>query len=212
MFLYFGAILNKIIERNMFKRNKLYKKGKLQQLFYLCYYYFKNMNIRETLLLGHSKSQSDKIVAYIGNDEKRFDELVHLFLHDDKQIVQRAAMAFGWATLQNLPFFTKYMSEMIDYLAQKNVHDAVKRNILRVLQEVSVAEEYEGKLTEICFDLILKPDEPSAIKAFAMGVLTNICQKYPELAQELCLIIRENWEHESPAFRSRGRKILKQFQ
>jgi hypothetical protein len=170
------------------------------------------MNIREALLFEHSKAQTDKIVTYIGNDESHFDELMQLFFHDECRIVQRAAMAVGWSGLRNPSFLPKYMGEMIDYLGREGVHDAVKRNILRILHDLVILEEYEGKLTDICFDLILKPDEPSAIKAFAMTVLSNICQKYPELAQELCLIIRENWEHESPAFKSRGRKILKQFQ
>lgn len=170
------------------------------------------MNIREALFLEHSKAQSDKIVSYIGSDESRFDELMHLFFYAESRIAQRAAMAVGWSGLRNPSFLPKYMNKMMDCLAQEGVHDAVKRNILRILQEIAIPEEYEGQLTDICFDLILNPNEPSAIKAFAMTVLSNICQKYPELAQEFCLIIRENWEHESPAFKSRGKKILKKFQ
>jgi hypothetical protein len=41
------------------------------------------MNIKEALLQEHSKAQMQKIVAYIGNDKKRFAELITLMLTAD---------------------------------------------------------------------------------------------------------------------------------
>ncbi len=37
------------------------------------------MNLRSEILKEHSKKQTDKIVRYIGTDQKKFDELVELF-------------------------------------------------------------------------------------------------------------------------------------
>ncbi len=47
--------------------------------------------IKTLLLAEHSKAQTDKILAYIGNDSARFDELMQLFFHDEYRVVQRAA-------------------------------------------------------------------------------------------------------------------------
>jgi hypothetical protein len=48
-----------------------------------------------------------------------------------------------------------------------------------------------------------------AIKAFALTVLQNLSAVYPDIKPELKLIIEERWPHETAAFHSRARKILK---
>ncbi|MFT3705019.1 MAG: hypothetical protein QM802_21815 [Agriterribacter sp.] len=50
------------------------------------------MNIREAILKEHSKAQCNRIVTYVGNNQQRLNELVHLFLTDEYRVVQRA----GW--------------------------------------------------------------------------------------------------------------------
>ncbi len=40
------------------------------------------MKLRETILKEHSKANCMRIVKWVGNDQKRFDELFNLFLND----------------------------------------------------------------------------------------------------------------------------------
>jgi hypothetical protein len=47
------------------------------------------MNPRETIPEEHSKKQCDKIVRYIGNDKKRFAELMKLFFKGEYRVTQR---------------------------------------------------------------------------------------------------------------------------
>ena len=54
------------------------------------------MNIRDTLLEEHSKAQCHKIVAYIGNNQERFNELAALFLYDEYRVAQRAAWPLSY--------------------------------------------------------------------------------------------------------------------
>jgi len=49
------------------------------------------MNLREQLLLEHSKTNSELITKWIGKNKSRFSELMQLFLHDEYRVVQRAA-------------------------------------------------------------------------------------------------------------------------
>ena len=49
------------------------------------------MKLREEILKEHSKRQCEKIVAWVGNDKKRFAELINLMLHDEYRVAQRAA-------------------------------------------------------------------------------------------------------------------------
>ena len=66
-------------------------------------------------------------------------------------------------------------------------------------------------MVDICFNFLLSQDEPVAIRVFAMTVLGNIAQKWPELKNELRMAIEENMEFGSAGFKSRGKKELKRL-
>jgi len=62
-----------------------------------------------------------------------------------------------------------------------------------------------------CFSFIESVSTPVAIKAFSLTTLYNLSKSYPEIKNELKLIIEERWDDETAAFKSRGRRILKQL-
>ena len=62
---------------------------------------------------------------------------------------------------------------------------------------------------DICFHYLSSPNEPVAIKAFSLTILQNLSKQYPEIKNEIKLIIEERWEHETAAFHSRAKKFLK---
>ena len=91
------------------------------------------------------------------------------------------------------------------------MHNAVTRNITRLLQGVKIPKKYHGRIMTICFNFISDINTPVAVKAFSLTILDNFLKGYPEIASELKLIIEERWENETPAFRSRARKILRKL-
>jgi len=94
-------------------------------------------------------------------------------------------------------------------LSRKDVHDAVIRNSVRILQQIEVPDSLHGELMNHCFGFIESPSTPVAIKAFSLTTLFNLSKLYPEIKHELKLIIEERWNNETAAFKSRGKKILK---
>jgi len=105
-----------------------------------------------------------------------------------------------------------YFNRMIDRMLQPGVHDAVKRNVLRILQDVEIPTRLAGKIATICFDLLGSAKEPIAVKVFAMTVLANIAQREPDLKREITILIEQQMPTGSAGFRSRGRKILKRLE
>ena len=65
------------------------------------------MNIKTALLKEHSKKQCDAIVKWVGDDQKRFDELFDLFLHDEYRVVQRAGWPISYCVEKNPEFIKK---------------------------------------------------------------------------------------------------------
>ena len=167
------------------------------------------MNLRATILAEHSKSNCTKIVQWIGDSQKRFDELIALFLGDDPLVVQRAAWPLSYAAIAQPQLIKKHFGKLIRNLQKPKIHDAVKRNTVRLLQDMTIPEKYHGDIMNKCFEYISSPDETAAVKAFSLTVLHNLAKSYPEIKNELKLVIEERWDYETAAFHSRARKILK---
>lgn len=166
------------------------------------------MNLREAILAEHSKTQTGKIVAWIGHSPKRFDQLMQLFLFDEDLVRQRAGWPLSYCVEKHPQLIHKHFGKLVKNLQKKDLHDAVKRNTLRMLQEIEIPKRYHGPLMNTCFTYIESPAEAVAIKGFSLAVVEKLLPFYPDIKNELKLIIRERWDHETPAFHSRARKIL----
>lgn len=90
------------------------------------------MNLRDTLLAEHSKAQADKVIQWIGSNQQRFDQLFTLFTSDEYKIVQRAAWPLSYAVEAHPVLIQKHFAKLLRYLKQPGLHDAVKRNSVRL--------------------------------------------------------------------------------
>jgi hypothetical protein len=151
-----------------------------------------------------------RIVKWVGKNQNRFDELFNLFLNDDYRVVQRAAWPVSYCVEAHPAFIKKHFTKLISNLEKPGLHDAVKRNTVRLLHYVNIPEKFHGRVMDICFRFISSPAEAAAVKAFSITVLKNLVEQYPEILQELKLIIEERWDYETAAFKARAKKILKQ--
>ncbi|GAA0890380.1 hypothetical protein GCM10009122_00580 [Fulvivirga kasyanovii] len=169
-----------------------------------------DVDIRKELLKEHSKSNANRIARYISNDPTRFDVLMKLFLSNEYRVTQRAAQVVSMCAENHPGLIRPYLKQMILNL-RNDVHDAVKRNTLRILQDIELQENLQGDMTDIGFQLLTSAREPVAVKVFAMTVLANICKKEPDLKNELQIIIEDQMPYASAGFISRGNKILKRL-
>lgn len=167
------------------------------------------MEIRKQLLLEHSKANTELIANYIGGHQERFDILMELFLNNESRVAQRAAWVVGEVSKKHPDLVNKHLEKMVSNLRKKNLHDAIKRNTVRVLQEIAIPETLWGETADVCFGLLVSKNEPIAVKCFSMTVLLNIVKYVPELKEELKIIIEDQMPYASAGFQSRGKKTLK---
>jgi hypothetical protein len=169
------------------------------------------VKLREEILKEHSKAQCTRIVKWVGKDQKRFNELFDLFLNDEYRVVQRAAWPMGYCVMAHPELIDKNWKKLIAKLKKKGEHDSVKRNGVRLMQDIEIPEKYHGEIMNICFGFLESPTEPLAIKCFSMSVLGNIAVKYPDIKPELRLIIEDQLPHQTAGFKSRAKRVLKQI-
>ncbi len=62
---------------------------------------------------------------------------------------------------------------------------------------------------DICFKYVESPTEAVAVKAFSLTVLSNLAKLYPEILPELKLLIEDQLPHQTAAFRSRAKVLIK---
>jgi hypothetical protein len=173
------------------------------------------MNLQAEILKEHSskRSPSDKrntvrLAQWVGTDKSRFKELMELFLKGEYRVTQRSAWIVRHCAQQHPHLLAPYLEPMLKRMMEPGVHVAVKRNVIGILQDIEIPRRLYGKVASLCFGF-LESNEPIAVRVFSMTVLANIAQHEPDLKKELRLIIEQRMPWEGPAFRARGKKVLK---
>ena len=168
-------------------------------------------DLRESLLKEHSKAQCAVIVDWIGHSQQRFDMLFNLFLSDDYRVVQRASWPLSYSVIAHPEFIKTHFKKLLDNLRKTGIHSAVKRNTVRLLQDIEIPKRFHGRVMDFCFSYIMSPSEPVAVKAFSLSILQNLAGQYPEIVPEIKLVIEEQLPHQTAAFKSRAKVFLKKF-
>jgi hypothetical protein len=169
------------------------------------------MNLKAAVLKEHSKKQCNKIVKYIGNDPKKFSELVNVFLEGPYRVTQRIAWLLSYCVEENTTLIHPHLSRILKFTKRADTHDSVKRNVTRLLQFIDIPKKYHGTVVDLCFKLFADKKEPIAVRVFSMTTLANLAKKIPELKNELIPIIEDELPYGSAGFVSRGRKVLKEL-
>lgn len=158
----------------------------------------------------HSRSQMQTIVSYIGTSQKKFDDLIKIFLSGQYRLAQRAAWPISNCAAAHPQLINKHFVTLIKMMKDENQHPAVRRNVLRILDNLAlIPEKYHGVIMDACFIYISNPFETIACQSFALGILDKLSDTYPEIKPELALIIEDKLPHATAAFKSRAMKILK---
>ena len=167
------------------------------------------MDLTQQLQQKYNKEVFGKLVADIGNDVEKFDKLIQVFFNSGTHI--RLASHASWVLsncVENHPILINpYMEQIID-LVESPIHETAKRNMIRAWQFINIEEPYQGLVLNICFDYLNKKETSIACRVYSLVVVANLTKHFPELKNELIVIIEDQLPYQSPAFISTGKKIL----
>lgn len=153
-----------------------------------------------------------KITGWIGDNPERFSQLLDIFLHDEYSVVQRSAMVLGY-TAEKYPEMVKpYLPKLINRLYDNDIHVAVKRNVIRMLQTIPIPRKLQAKVMNKCFEYLSDPNETVAVRCFSMTVLVKLAEKYPEIKNEVSASINISVKNSTAGYRARAKKELKQLE
>lgn len=167
------------------------------------------MNLVKEILRDHSKAQCTKIRNYVGRNPERFAGLVSVFLAGPYRVTQRAAWPLSYCVEDHPELVKPHLRKLLSNLGKPGLHDAVKRNTVRLLQYIDVPKSLQGMAVEKCTRYLADPGEAIAVRVFSMTVLANIAQQQPDLKAEIRILIEDQLPYATAAFRARARKVLK---
>ena len=78
-----------------------------------------------------------------------------------------------------------------------------------MFQFIDIPRAYQGDVAAVCFEFLMNPKEPIAVRVFSMTVLANLAKLLPDLQGELRIVIEDQLPYSSPGFMSRAKKVLK---
>lgn len=166
------------------------------------------MNIREELLVEHSKHQSYRIRDHIGNNPHRHSELIQLVLSNENIVAQRASWTMSHCFDLRPNLITQHISDLLSLLNENKSHVAIKRNILRIAQTTPIPPTHIDDLINNCFNYLQDRQETTGVKMFALVIISNILPQYPDLGRELTLILEDQLDHVTVGFKSKAKKVL----
>ncbi len=170
------------------------------------------MNILNRLETDHSKFLTSQIIRYIGDDASRFIKLMDIVFGSDPLLSQRAVWPMSYIGISHPELVEPYFSKLMKKLSETGNHPAIKRNILRLFQEIEVPKKYWGSLIDLSFKMMRSESEPIAVRAFSITVAAEICKHYPELKKEFLMILNDISERpHAPAISVRIKYALKEL-
>jgi hypothetical protein len=169
------------------------------------------MNLEEEILREHSKPQTIRIAKWIGKDRRRYRELMQLLLNGERLITQRAAWILIWCHDIDPQLITPWIPALLKKMQEPDVHDALKRNVVGILQCCEIPSSQLGKVATLCFDYLGAPETPIAVRCNAMTVLQRIADREPDLKRELKTAIELMLPYGGPAIQARARMVIKKL-
>lgn len=163
-------------------------------------------------LIGFSmgRDHADKLVEIIRSHPEWHELIIDIYLSDEEPYSRKIAWAIDLYAEEDPDFVIPYREEIAGKLASFS-HPALKRHGLHILSRIPLPEENLGTLANLCFEWLLEPGLPAAIKVYSMEVLFRITLTEPDLRKELADCIEIRLSEETPGFRNRGEKILKKL-
>jgi hypothetical protein len=193
-------------------------------------------SLADELARGNTRENRDRLTRWVGRDEQRLAELMHLYLHGAWREAQLAAGVVTLVADEHLEMMDPWLPAMVKRMQDPHVHNAVARTGMHVLQVVEIPRELAGRVAQICFKALEDVSQPIAVRVFAMTVLVNLClgkkrvreahrgkEKVhegkkgcrvaePELAREVALAITTVLPYGTGAFVSRAKRELRRLE
>ncbi len=138
-----------------------------------------------------TSTYKDEMIAYLQNHPEDFEEAAALAMSNKRLYSWRAAWLLWSCMTENDSRIRPYIKSFINSLETKP--DGHQRELLKILQIMTLDEEDEGILFNICVNLWLKINSQPSVRFTALAFMCKMADKYPELMHEVLLLTEDHY-------------------
>jgi len=136
-----------------------------------------------------SKLLKKELIAYIESNPKKVVEVIQLAKSNKPPHSSRAAYLLSKIITKNSIDIEQHVVQILDILPL--VEDGQQRDLINVLNEITLSEEEEGILYDLCISFWSDLNKIPSIRFNAFRYILKTCKKYPELNNELILLTED---------------------
>lgn len=148
------------------------------------------------------------MISFLANHPEYFDEAIELAIGDKQPYSWRAAWLL-WSCMEgNDKRIQKYVKRIVETLDTKD--DGHQRELLKILLQMELKGEYEGKLFDLCMNIWEQIGKAPSVRVNALKFIIKIANKHPELSQEITFLAQDHYlDSLSPGAKHSVRKLMK---
>lgn len=153
-------------------------------------------------------SYKAEMISFMDTHPEYFEEAIQLAVSDKQPNAWRAAWLLWSCMEENDRRIQKYIKKIVDTLENKD--DGHQRELLKILLNMELNEEYEGKLFNLCMDIWEQISKSPSVRVNAFKFIFKIAKKHPELAKEIRFLTEDHYlESLSPGAKHSVLKMMK---
>jgi len=155
-------------------------------------------------------SYKDEMISFMDTHPEVFEEAIQLAISDKQHYSWRAAWLLWSAMEENDKRIQKYIGKIVDAIKTKD--DGHQRELLKILYQMELKEEYETILFDTCIDVWKQIDKNPSVRFNALKFIIKIAKKHPELSQEITFLTQDQYlESLSPAAKKSISRMVKEL-
>ncbi|HBS87890.1 MAG: hypothetical protein A2W91_10760 [Bacteroidetes bacterium GWF2_38_335] len=166
------------------------------------------MDLEKQLLADLSKGNVQFVSNVILNDLNLLDKLWNIITSSPAPLPMRAAWTMQQIIEEFPELLNKYYSRLVPQI-EKCPDDSTRKVLMKMIILTELKEKHINKLYDICYRYFLDAKRSLAVRAYSLEILYKISLKYPELSNEVLLLLDLITEEDAPALQAKQRLLRK---
>jgi len=157
-----------------------------------------------------TSSYKAEMISYMNAHPEDFEEAINLAISNKQPYSWRAAWLLWSCMEENDQRIQGYIRNIINTLTTKN--DDHQRELLKILLQMELNEEYEGFLFNVCVTVWEKINKKPSVRLTAFKIIVKIAKKYPDLSHEIIFLTQNQYlDSLSPTVKRSISRMIKEF-
>lgn len=161
----------------------------------------------EHILISSYKAE---MISFMGAHPEDFEEAIELAISNKQPYSWRAAWLLWSCMEENDQRIQRHIKNIISTITTRN--DDHQRELLKILLQMELNEEYEGFLFNVCVTVWEKINKKPSVRLTAFKIILKIAKKHPDLSHEITFLTQNQYlDLLSPAAKKSISKMIKEY-